>query len=83
MAKTARNGRAETSNPAETSYESAEQRRAKVPRVSHAGWKAPKGRRDPVELLLETNEGRMANLVPIRSGACPRRRSPSTAAPPR
>jgi uncharacterized protein (DUF2252 family) len=39
-----------------------------VPRTSHAGWKPRKGRRDPVELLLETNKGRMANLIPIRFG---------------
>lgn len=75
MAKSNKNERADPSNPAKTPYESVEQRRAKgkalrdkVPRVSHAGWKAPKGRRDPVELLLETNEGRVENLVPIRFG---------------
>ena len=56
-------------------YLSAGERRAKgkalrdeVPRASHAGWKAPKGRRDPIELLLETNAGRMPALIPIRFG---------------
>ncbi len=39
-----------------------------VPRESHAGWKAHKGRRDPIDLLLESNEDRMAELVPIRFG---------------
>jgi uncharacterized protein (DUF2252 family) len=39
-----------------------------VPREAHAGWKAPKDRRDPVELLLESNEGRIPQLIPIRFG---------------
>lgn len=39
-----------------------------VPRASHAGWKAPKDRRDPIELLIESNEGRMLDLIPIRFG---------------
>ena len=39
-----------------------------TPRESHGGWKAPKDRRDPIELLIESNEGRMLDLVPIRFG---------------
>ncbi len=39
-----------------------------VPRASHAGWKPAAGRRDPVELILETNEGRIPALIPIRMG---------------
>jgi len=61
--------------PPEDRYRSAAARRAEgkalrdaVPREAHAGWTPPKGRRDPVELLLESNEGRMADLVPIRHG---------------
>lgn len=42
--------------------------RDEVSREAHGGWKPPKKRRDPVELLLESNEGRMAELVPIRFG---------------
>jgi uncharacterized protein (DUF2252 family) len=42
--------------------------RVAVPRESHAGWKAPKNRRDPIDLLVESNEGRMLQLVPIRFG---------------
>jgi len=59
----------------EASYLSAEERRAKgkalrdtVPRASHAGWKPPKGRRDPVEIVSESNVGRLQNLIPIRFG---------------
>ena len=39
-----------------------------VPRESHAGWKAPKNRRDPIDLLVESNEGRIGELIPIRFG---------------
>ncbi|MCM8595377.1 DUF2252 domain-containing protein [Accumulibacter sp.] len=42
--------------------------REEVPREKHGGWKAPKGRRDPVELLVESNQGRLPELVPIRFG---------------
>jgi uncharacterized protein (DUF2252 family) len=59
----------------ESSYESVDQRRAKgralrdkVSRPSHAGWKPAKNRRDPMEILLESNTGRMPSLIPIRFG---------------
>jgi uncharacterized protein (DUF2252 family) len=59
----------------EAPYLSAGERRAKgkqlrdkVPRASQAGWKADKGRRDPVELLCESNAGRVEDLIPIRFG---------------
>jgi len=39
-----------------------------VPRTWHAGWKASKDRRDPIDLLIDSNEGRMAQLIPIRFG---------------
>ena len=58
-----------------TRYPAAATRRAEgkalrdaVPREDHAGWTPPEDRRDPVEVLLESNEGRMADLVPIRHG---------------
>ena len=59
----------------ETPYSSADERRAKgkslrdtVPRMSHAGWKPAKGRRDPVDIVSESNAGRLTDLVPIRFG---------------
>jgi uncharacterized protein (DUF2252 family) len=59
----------------ETPYLSAGERRAKgkalrdaMPRASQGGWKPGKGRRDPIELLSESNAGRMTDLVPIRFG---------------
>jgi len=58
-----------------TPYLSAGDRRAEgkalrdvVPRNSHAGWKEPGRRRDPVELLSESNAGRLPELIPIRFG---------------
>ncbi len=39
-----------------------------VPRTSHAGWKAPGNRRDPVEVLIQSSQGRVPYLVPIRYG---------------
>ncbi|MCC7041127.1 MAG: DUF2252 domain-containing protein [Burkholderiales bacterium] len=59
----------------ESAYLSAEERRAKgkalrdaAPRVSHAGWKPPSGRRDPVEIVSRSNAGRLPQLTPIRFG---------------
>ncbi|MGZ8238377.1 MAG: DUF2252 family protein [Methylobacter sp.] len=42
--------------------------REKLPRSSHAAWKAPAGRRDPIEILEESNRDRLPELVPIRYG---------------
>jgi uncharacterized protein (DUF2252 family) len=39
-----------------------------VPRKSHAGWQPGKKRRDPIEIIIESNAGRLAELVPIRHG---------------
>jgi Uncharacterized protein conserved in bacteria (DUF2252) len=40
----------------------------KVRRQDHAAWEPPEGRRDPVDLLCESNEGRLPHLIPIRFG---------------
>jgi uncharacterized protein (DUF2252 family) len=42
--------------------------REKCPRSSHAAWKAPPERRDPVDLVEDANIGRLPELVPIRHG---------------
>ena len=75
MAKAGKQEGASNAAQSETPYLSAGERRAKgkalrdaAPRATHAGWKAPKGRRDPVEVLSESNVGRVANLIPIRFG---------------
>ncbi len=38
------------------------------PRTSHAEWRVPKHRADPVELLERSSEGRIPELIPIRYG---------------
>ena len=71
-------------------YLSADERRAegksireRVPRESQAGWKPGENRRDPVEILVESNEGRIPTLVPIRFGRMMQSPFRSSAAPPR
>jgi uncharacterized protein (DUF2252 family) len=56
-------------------YLSADERRAAgkalrdaVPRADRGSWRPRKDRRDPIDLLNESNEGRIAALVPIRFG---------------
>jgi uncharacterized protein (DUF2252 family) len=43
-------------------------RRVDVPRSDHAGWAPPADRPDPVSLLEQRHETRVAELVPIRVG---------------
>jgi len=38
------------------------------PRESHADWKLPSDRPDPMQLLAHSNKRRMAELIPIRFG---------------
>jgi len=61
--------------PSEAPYRSASERRAEgkrlrdaVPRAEQSGWKPPRERPDPVEVVLAQNEGRVLDLVPIRHG---------------
>src|SRR5206468_6112259 len=42
--------------------------RNKCSRRSHAMWRPPRNRRDPVELLIQSSKDRIPNLVPIRYG---------------
>ena len=42
--------------------------REKCPRESHGIWKAPRNRRDAVELVLEAEKDRMPELLPMRHG---------------
>jgi uncharacterized protein (DUF2252 family) len=42
--------------------------RETVPRQSHAGWKRPAKRRDPIDILKESNRDRLPELVPVRYG---------------
>ena len=56
-------------------YKSADERRAEgkamrdaAPREGHGHWKVRKDRRDPIDILSESNKGRLQDLVPIRFG---------------
>jgi uncharacterized protein (DUF2252 family) len=49
-------------------YEEGKSLRKKCPRKSHAIWKPPHNRPDPVRLLEESNKGRIPQLIPIRHG---------------
>jgi uncharacterized protein (DUF2252 family) len=42
--------------------------RQTCPRSSHATWKPPANRPDPVDLLLEAEKGRLPELLPLRHG---------------
>ncbi len=42
--------------------------RDKCPRASHAEWKPPKDRPDPVRLIEQSDRGRIPELIPIRHG---------------
>jgi uncharacterized protein (DUF2252 family) len=42
--------------------------RDKCPRSSHAVWKPPQDRPDPVRLIEISNEGRIPELIPLRHG---------------
>ena len=75
MAKSKRPKAAAAAAPAPRSFQTADERRAKgralrdaVPRSTQSEWKAAPDRRDPVELLQASNEGRVAALVPVRFG---------------
>ena len=37
-----------------------------VPREAHGHWRARKDRRDVVDILVESNRGRMQSLIPLR-----------------
>ena len=37
-------------------------------RVSHADWKPPADRVDPIEILEASNKGRLPELIPVRYG---------------
>jgi hypothetical protein len=49
-------------------YASGKALRRRCPRESHAVWKAPSGRREPVELVLASEKGRLPELLPLRHG---------------
>ena len=49
-------------------YATGESLRKKCPRSSHGDWKPSKDRPDPVQLIEESDKGRIPQLVPLRHG---------------
>ncbi len=49
-------------------YAEGKRLREKCPRQSHAVWKVPENRPDPVSLMIESSKGRIPKLIPIRYG---------------
>jgi uncharacterized protein (DUF2252 family) len=52
----------------EERYAAGKALRKTCPRESHAAWKAPAGRKDPIEMVLAAEKGRMPELLPLRHG---------------
>jgi uncharacterized protein (DUF2252 family) len=42
--------------------------RETCPRTSHAAWKVPAGRPEPVQLVVQADKGRLPELLPLRHG---------------
>lgn len=49
-------------------YAMGKELRTNCPRTSHSAWRPPNNRPDPLELLERSNQGRLAELIPIRYG---------------
>ena len=49
-------------------YEMGKELRKTCPRSSHAKWEAPANRPDPVDLIIESDKGRIEKLIPLRHG---------------
>ena len=54
--------------PLAEQYAAGKALRDQCPRRSHAPWKPPAGRREPVEQVLEAEKGRLPDLLPLRHG---------------
>src|SRR5512135_213040 len=50
------------------SYAAGKALREKCPREAHARWKAPAKRKGAVDMVLESEKGRMPDLLPLRHG---------------
>jgi uncharacterized protein (DUF2252 family) len=52
----------------EKKLEQGKELRKEVPREAHAEWTPPSNRRDPIDILIESNQGRVEDLLSIRHG---------------
>ena len=57
-----------TKGPREDERSAGRSRRAVVPRSAHGDWKPSPDRPDPIDVLAAQNQGRIADLVPVRWG---------------
>jgi len=49
-------------------YDSGKKLRLSCPRADHGPWKLPRKSRNPLDILEQSNAGRIAELIPIRYG---------------
>ena len=49
-------------------YQIGRELRRQVPRSSLGEWSADRGRPDPVQLIIESHDGRLEWLIPVRVG---------------
>src|SRR5215472_13356595 len=63
-----RSRRADDIAPLATRLAAGKAKRGSVPRTSHAEWKPPRRRANPIDLLIESGKGRVPGLLPIRYG---------------
>ena len=68
LQESAKNNFSFSYQPRSERYEMGKQLRKNCPRSSHALWKSPAGRPEPVDLIIESNKGRIQKLVPLRHG---------------
>ncbi len=55
-----------TRSPRDERRERGKALRAAIPHKSHAGWRLPPSRPNPIDALEESNAGRLEHLIPIR-----------------
>jgi uncharacterized protein (DUF2252 family) len=60
--------KSEITESIEKKLEMGKKLREKVSREDHGDWTPPTNRRDPIDIIIESNEGRLEDLVPIRHG---------------
>jgi uncharacterized protein (DUF2252 family) len=69
MNRSHRVGSKSTSRPSQAElYQIGRKLRERCPRSSHAAWKPPGNRLDPLRVLEHDNKGRIPELIPIRYG---------------
>ncbi len=57
-----------TVSPRDDRFDRGKALRAAIPWTDHAGWNKPADRVDPLDLLEESNRGRLKELIPLRWG---------------